>query len=367
MTRLCVDDTMTPRRHQSTLFALTVACALLAPACGGSSDGSAAEATPESDAGTTPVDSTPVDSTPVDAAPADTEEPTPVDTAAEPGAGTVSSSGDATWDGEDFVALAETRMDELATVFGQPATAASLSATFVLPDDFPYPVGTVLGTFHVFDRDLRVTDELVINEERIVGVDGANDAATFDAIADSFEVDDATRWERSSSQREQLNNDLFTALPLDGGESRDRLILRGAFEPEPGEPPLTFNFEIAAIEIPTPSWQAGLPILEGGEVTSLREGRGLVEDFGQFAADGHVELRSFYPIERYDELEAFFASGVIAAAGFEHQDTPFSNFAIRIDVSNGDWAGTVAVGDVNVNNQDIGYELIWSLTRPATR
>jgi hypothetical protein len=34
-------------------------------------------------------------------------------------------------------------------------------------------------------------------------------------------------------------------------------------------------------------------------------------------------------------------------------------------VSNGDWEGIVAVGGVNMNNEEVGYELVWSLTRPA--
>ena len=53
------------------------------------------------------------------------------------------------------------------------------------------------------------------------------------------------------------------------------------------------------------------------------------------------------------------------AAGFQYEDTPFSNFDIRVDVSNGDWERIVAVGGVNENNGDVGYEVVWSLTQPA--
>jgi len=31
----------------------------------------------------------------------------------------------------------------------------------------------------------------------------------------------------------------------------------------------------------------------------------------------------------------------------------------------GDWEGIAAVGGVNVDNEDVGYELVRSLTRPA--
>jgi len=32
-------------------------------------------------------------------------------------------------------------------------------------------------------------------------------------------------------------------------------------------------------------------------------------------------------------------------------------------VSNGDGVGTVGLGEANGNNEDVGYDLIWSLTR----
>ncbi len=382
---------VTSRRNPLAPFALALTCGLLVSACGGSdgastpgndtvveieadtsttADDAAPETAPDTSDAAAATDATAASTTtPIAISTTDTAaDPTPATTlepAAEPGSGTVGSSGDASWDGGDFVDLADTRMDEIATVFGLPATATSLAPIFALPDDFPYPAGTVAGTFHVFDLDLRITDAIDIAEERIVGVDGANDISSFDEFATSLEADETTRWARASSQRDGFVNDLFTADPLDRGESKDRMFLQAATEPEPGQPPVMFTFDAAPTEIPVPGWQAGLPILDGGEVTYMREGRGLVEDFGRFAEDGHVELRVFYPIDRFDDLAAFFESGVIAAAGFQSEDTPFSNLNIRVDVSNGDWAGTVGVGDVNVNNEDVGYELIWSLTRPA--
>jgi hypothetical protein len=85
--------------------------------------------------------------------------------------------------------------------------------------------------------------------------------------------------------------------------------------------------------------------------------------FSQFAGNGFVLLRNFYPADRLAELETFVNSNVVRAAGFEYEDTPISNAKARIDVSQGDWTGTVFVGSVNINGELAGYNLDWTLLR----
>ena len=87
-----------------------------------------------------------------------------------------------------------------------------------------------------------------------------------------------------------------------------------------------------------------------------------VDDCGSPAASSSVAT-FFYPIDRFDDLEAFFESGVGVAADFQSEDTPFSNRNICVDVSNGDGVGTVGLGEANVDNEDVGYDLFWSPTR----
>jgi hypothetical protein len=191
--------------------------------------------------------------------------------APEPGAGSISALGNGNWDGGDFVALVDARMDEIALTFGQPATPSALAPLFALPGDFSYPAGDVLGVFHSFDLDQR-SDEIDITEERIIGVDGDPSAAALDSLAAVVEADVDGRWRRVSSQRDSFTNDLYTAEALDGVSSKDRLVITGTEAPDPGESPLRFEFEAAPTEIPVPAWAAGLPILEGGTLSSVREG-----------------------------------------------------------------------------------------------
>lgn len=256
-------------------------------------------------------------------------------------------------------------MDELEATFGLPVGVDSVAALFALPPDFPYPEGAITGIFHEFELDSRFDTEAVIDEERHVGIDAPGDAAAVDSVLAAVEADPATRWARSSFQRDAFINDLYTALPLDGGEVKDRLVVRGSDAPEPGEPSLQIELEQRAAEIPVPTWKVSLPTLEGGVLTDVREGLGVVESFGTVPQGGYIEMREFYDVDRFAELEAFFASGIIESAGFEYEDTPFNNFSIRVDISNGDWAGTVGVGEIVIGDELAGYQLIWLLSRAA--
>lgn len=346
---------MTPQRRKSAGL-LTICAALVSASCGGGSDTASTATAPETDA---------TIATTVANAPATTPA---VDLDSSTDGEILEDSverGSAPWDGADFLSLADARMDELGATFGLPATPESVASIFEYPNDFPYPSGTVLGVFHEYDLDIRVTDEIDIDEERIVGVDGSGSAAALDDLQEVVGAGTVSRWQGASTQRTETNLDLYTAVDDAGSDIKDRLVVRGNPAPETGEPYLQFEFEQPAAEIPVPAWQAGLPILDGGRLVGVQEGRGIVESFGRVAEDGYIELTYQYPLDRFADLEAFFASGIFESAGFTYEDTPFSNFDIRIDVSNGDWVGTVAVGGVSVNGEETAHQLLWSLTRPG--
>ncbi|MFK7920041.1 MAG: hypothetical protein AB8G14_18345 [Ilumatobacter sp.] len=338
-------------------------------ACGGGSDASP----------TVPT------SAPATASPADTEpEPEPEPGIAAPdtvSAGTAAPAtaapttpapidvtperGSTPFDGPLFTVAANARMDQLAVTFGLPVSAEAVLPIFELPADFPYPQGAITGIFHEYSLDERIDGELQVEEERHVGIDAPGDATTVDSVLLAVESAPETRWERKSFQRDSFNNDLYTAPPLDGGELNDRMVIRGVDAPEPDEPSLQVRLEQRTADVAVPSWKTSLPTLEGGVLSDVREGLGVVESFGTIPQGGYIEMREFYDVDRFAELEAFFASGIIESAGFDYEDTPFNNFSIRIDISSGDWSGTVGVGEIVIDGELAGYQLIWSLSRAA--
>lgn len=341
-------------------------------ACGGGSD--ASPTVPAS----APAASSPADTEPepepdteeaVTAAPytvsASTAAPATAAPATPAPADVTADRGSTPFDGPVFTEAVNVRMDELAVTFGLPVSADAVVPIFELPADFPYPAGAITGIFHEYSLDERIDGELQVEEERHVGIDAPGDATTVDSVLLAVESGPETRWERKSFQRDSFNNDLYTAPPLDGGELNDRLVIRGVDAPEPDEPSLQVRLEQRTADVAVPSWKTSLPTLEGGVLSDVREGLGVVESFGTVPHGGYIEMREFYDVNRFAELEAFFASGIIESAGFDYEDTPFNNFSIRIDTSSGDWSGTVGVGEIVIDGELAGYQLIWSLSRAA--
>ena len=341
--------------------------ALLGAACGGGGDASATDGEPEDASPTTEAVADATVAPAVDDEVAADEEAADESSDAEPTDEAAASAPVGEWDGGDAAALLEARMDELASVFGQPMSVESLAPLFPIADDFPYRDGSITGVFRIYDRDRRVTDEIDIEEERLIGTDADPSTEALDAIADQMEADAAGRWSRSSSQRQegQIFNDLFTAEDGDGDGNKDRIVLKGDPDREDGEPLAMAVIESSVLEIPTPSWAAGLPKPEGGELDFVREGRGEVSAFGgRLGGDGNIEIRWFYPPERFDEIGEYLSSGVVTAAGFTDEGSTASNLSFRTDVSLDGWEGVVAVGDVVINDELVGHHLIWSLSRP---
>lgn len=274
----------------------------------------------------------------------------------------------ATWDGPNVAPLLDARMAELAAPFGAPFAPDAVAAIFATPTDFPYPEGTITGIIHTWDLDERVTDEVDIEEERIIGLAGDPSDTILDAIADSVGEGSDSRWGRSSKQRQegQAWNDLFTAEDGDGDGATDRLVLTSDIAPDPDESDVKISVEFEPDTMPETPWMAGLPIPEGGRLVEVLEGMGLVKDFGRPGGNGTITARWSYPVEAVPDLVEFLNSGVVGAAGFEHEDLTVTadDPTDRFDVAIGDWEGQLIVSTFSIGDADpAGYHVMWNLSR----
>lgn len=266
---------------------------------------------------------------------------------------------------DDFATLAANRLDELATTFGAPATPESLAALFKLPDDLPYPDGDVLGVYHSFER---VDGTPRFNEFRNVGLDEAGTTATLNEFKDEFDALDLAAWEAQSDGRDERRSDTYlTPSDLDD-VNFDQFVMITNAEAQPGTPYLTLRMVQNTTEIPVPSWQAGLPIPDGGELVVVHEGRGIVQAPSLFPAeDGRLELVYSYTPDRFDELMSLFTDGGFEAAGFIIDVGPSVRDDIALaDITNGEWTGQVILSDLpESEGRDAHARLSLVLTRPG--
>lgn len=106
-----------------------------------------------------------------------------------------------------------------------------------------------------------------------------------------------------------------------------------------------------------------MPVPDGGELIGYREGMGAAEDFGTTGGNGFVELTMGYPADSLADLEAYFGTDVLKQAGFTYEDTPFNNQSVRIDLSIGDWDGTVSVWEATRGGELAYFGVTWRLDR----
>ncbi len=102
--------------------------------------------------------------------------------------------------------------------------------------------------------------------------------------------------------------------------------------------------------------------LEGVELVELQEGIGTVNFFGIPARNGYVLARWRYPESALEALTAFLESGVVQAAGFTYDEDLFNGFQSMVEVTAGDWVGSVIVGEASTDDE-VFYDLLWSLSR----
>lgn len=328
------------------LTAAGVFASLVLAACGGGDE-------PDGAASTT--DAAPVTT----AAPADpttvgTEAPATSDTVAAVDTSVEVTVPSATFDGPVFVDVVDTALAPYAALIGQPAALEALATALpaVLPDT-PLPAGlTIAGA----GRDLELWGPGDVVEEQKASFAELLTVTDLEAFATALPAG----WRQASVS---TSGSLATLLLTNESDPR-RVVYSSDSESTPdGSPPLELNVDPGdTVEIPQPAWLASLPALAGGELVEVQEGIGTVNFLGVPGRNGYVLARWRYPVDAIDDLNAFLESGVVQAAGFTYDLDLFNGFENLVEVTAGDWTGSVLIGSASMNDQEF-YDLVWSLTR----
>lgn len=323
-----------------TLGLSAVSALLLFAACGGgedTSDGAGADTASDvtSDPAAAAVTDT-VAATPESAAP----DTAPVDT----------SVGEiATFDGPSFVDLIDEALAPYAGLVGQslaPGTVAS--ALPGLPADAPIMPGLTIVSAA---RTLEEWGADTIDDVQLVGAEGVvGGLAAFGASV-------SAPWSQTSFA---TSGSLSTLLLTDGGAGRVAYVEEsdpaGSFRA-----PVEMRAELRAGEIIAPSWVAALPVLDGGRIVEVTEAHGLSSE-NLFGGSDYVLVRVRYPADQIEALNAFLESGVVEAAGFTYDKDMFNGFENLVDVTIGEWTGSVLIGSGSMGDEEF-YDLVWSLGR----
>lgn len=327
------------------LTAAGVFASLVLAACGGGDEGGAT-ATTEAAPATTAAPADPM--TAATSAPASSEAPMSVDTTV---AATVPS---ASFDGPLFVDVIDDALAPYTALIGQPAAVEALATALpaVLPDT-PIPAGlTIAGA----GRDLEVWGPGDVVEDQKASFAELLGVAELEA----FGAAPPAGWRQASVS---TSGSLATLLLTAESDPR-RVVYSSDSESTPGgRPPLELNLDPGdTADIPQPAWLASLPALEGGVLVELQEGVGTVNFLGVPGGNGYVLARWRYPVDAIDDLNAFLESGVVQAAGFTYDLDLFNGFENLVEVTAGEWAGSVLIGSGAMGDEEF-YDLVWSLSR----
>lgn len=301
---------------------------LLLAACGGSSDGAATSAAPESSAKSVATSSAP---------------PTPSATESTPSAPAPT--------GAPFVDVVDQALDSYAALIGQPAQQADLASALPLFDaDVPVPAGTVVGAG-------RVVEEWgdTLDSTQMIGLDIAPSKDELEAYGAAA----PEGWAYNSISTTDSSSTLVMTRESDG----ERIVFMSSKDPGSGEPPAEFRLESDASEMPQPVWLGSLPLPSGGELIAVGEGIGEVEVDYFPAVNGLVTATWRFPADQLQALQEFYAGEALEAGGFTLVD-PDSIVvgASYFDVSAGDWTGQVIVGEV-MEEEESFATVQWFLTR----
>ncbi|MFM8529689.1 MAG: hypothetical protein ACKOD2_08460, partial [Ilumatobacteraceae bacterium] len=323
-------------RPSLVVASAAVICGTVLAACGGSST-----STTETTAAVSTVAETVAPET--TAAPASSAVETTVATA---------STEPAEFDGPSFPETVAPALAPYDALIGaspdSPDVRAVLSA---LGDDVPLPAGlTVNGIGHRLSKDFGE-----LRDEQSASFNEYLDKAQLEAFGKSV----GNGWKQASIASSRS----LTTLLLTHTDGR-RLVFVSDSEALPsgsGRAPLQMEVFTTTPPDAAPAWFASLPSLRDGEVVEYTEASGRISDnlvgSGQF-----VLVRWRYPTTQLDALNAYLASGVVQTSGFSYDKDTFNGFEALVDVANGDWKGTVLIGNANIDGVDY-YDLVWSLSR----
>lgn len=313
-----------------SLVAAGLAAALSLTACGGSSDESAV----------TVGDTT-----------ADTIAPTtlaPDTTVAETDAPTTLAPAD--FDGPSFLDTVEPALAPYVAALGQPATSATVGALLpAVTADVPIPAGlTVAG----IGRTLEQYDATTVDDTQSMAFTEPYDAATLEAFGASA----GGGW----SQASWATSGSLATLLLTNADGR-RAVYVAESDTASTRAPLELQVEPASGTLTAPVWAASLPALEGGTLIDYTEAVGTVQD-NLFGTEQFVAIRWRFAADQLDALNAYLESGVVQSAGFTYDADLFNGFQSMVDVTIGDWSGTIIIGEASADGETF-YDLVWSLGR----
>lgn len=317
-------------RPYTTLLAAVVLSGTALAACGGSSE-SAVEPTI---AATTMPDTT--------LAPTSTEVATTVATTTAPAA----------FDGPSFTETVTPVLAPYSATIGaspdSPNVRALLSA---FGDDIPLPPGLTLnGIGHQWTKEFGK-----LEDAQSVSFGQFLDGEQLKAFGASV----SNGWKQASF----ATSGSLTTLLLTHTDGRRVAFVSDSESSTSGtgRAPLEMSLSTDGTTTAEPGWIASLPGLPGGELVEYIESSGRISD-NLVGAGEYVLVRWRYAASQLDALNAYLTSGVVQSAGFSFDTDMFNGFEALVDVTNGDWKGTVLIGGASIDGVEY-YDPVWSLGR----
>ena len=342
---------MSHTRRRPALVAVVSSAALTLAACGGSDSSSATDAptvatVSATDAATATV--APDTAAPV-TAPAETAAPTTVPATDAPD---TAPPATAAFDGPHFVDVIDAALAPYAGAIGLPADPAAVGAAAPLAADIPLPPGAAIT-----GAGRRVEESFgEFDETQQVGLGPAATGAGLEA----FGAAAPAGWTQASYS---TSGTLFTLLLTNDADGRRAVYVVQEDATDSSYPPLEVRVTPTQSTLVEPAWAAALPRLGDGTLVEVAEAVGQVSAGFAVAGNGFVTARWRYPESALSALEAYLESGVVTSAGFTYDQDLFNGFEQMVDVTAGDWTGTVIIGQATINDE-VFYDLVWTLQRP---
>lgn len=319
-----------PHSSRSLLVAGLIG-ALTLTACGGSSDDSAADTTSATTAETVAPSTTAPDTTV-----AETDAPTTLPPAP--------------FEGPGFVETVEPVLAPYMAAIGQPGTAATVASLLpAVTPDVPMPANLTLTGV---GRSWEQSDPTTVEDTQSMAFGEGLDSAALEAFGATAGAD----WRAASF----ATSGSLSTLLLTHTDGR-RAVYVAESDPAGTYAPLGLEVEPSAATIAAPVWAAALPALEGGTLIDVTEAAGRVQS-NLFGTEQFVAIRWRYAASELDALRTYLESGVVQSAGFTYDVDVFNGFENMVDVTIGDWSGTVIIGEANIDGETF-YDLVWSLGR----
>ena len=318
------------RHPMRSLLALGLAAALTVTACGGASDEAAVDTTTETAETVAPSSSAP------DTTVAVTDAPTTLPPAP--------------FGGPAFVETVEPALAPYTAAIGQAGDASSVATLLpAVTPDLPLPANLTLTGV---GRDWEQSDATTVEDTQSMAFAEGLDSAALEAFGATASGD----WKAASF----ATSGSLSTLLLTHADGRRASYVAEA-DAAGTRAPLELQVEPSTATIAAPVWAASLPALEGGTLIDYTEAAGRVQS-NVFGTEQFVAIRWRYAASDLEALQAYLESGVVQSAGFTYDVDLFNGFQNMVDVTIGDWSGTVIIGEAEIDGETF-YDLVWALGR----